>query len=78
MLIIIIVVIIITVIIIIKLFQGMIALRREATEVIHEDYIDGKICIYYIAHYIIDFLCRCDGSASKEEEKLNLLCMKQK
>lgn len=61
----------------IKLFQGMIALRRDAKEVIHEDYIDGKtaiICMLFPMHHW--WLCRCDGSPSKEEEKLNLLCIK--
>ena len=53
----------------------MIALRREANEVIHEDYIDGKNVIVCSSLYHC-FLSRCNGSASKEEEKLNLLCIK--
>lgn len=59
------------------LFQGMIALRRGAMEVIHEDYIDGKFVLaVYVDFTLSSGLCRCDGSSSKEEEKLNLLCIK--
>lgn len=53
----------------------MIALRRGAIEVIHEDYMDGNHVTNMVTLLITLLSYRCIRGSSQEEEKLDLLCM---
>ena len=53
----------------------MIALRRGAIEVIHEDYMDGNHITNVVTLLLTPLSNRCIRSSSQEEEKLDLLCM---